>query len=83
MTALDYRDCLAGDQLQEDISRWLSPPDPRKNYNVARESRYGETGMWFVNSNTLSEWKASGPSSLLWVHGKRQFATQRLLVRRD
>ena len=38
----------------------------------ARESRYKDTGAWFVNGATLFEWKESGPSSLLWIHGKRQ-----------
>ena len=45
--------------------------------------RHGETGTWFLNSSTLSEWKASGPSSLLWIHGKRQFTAQRLLFREN
>ena len=34
---------------------------------------------WFLNSSILSEWKTSGSSSLLWIHGKRQFTAQRLL----
>jgi hypothetical protein len=34
--------------------------------------RHTETATWFVEGSTLSEWKSSGPSSLLWVHGKRQ-----------
>ena len=51
---------------------WLSPPDPWKDYNIARGSRHKETGLWFVNSETFSEWKSSGPSSLLWINGKRQ-----------
>jgi hypothetical protein len=67
-----HRCCLAGDMLQEKIQNWLSPPDPWKNYNIALESRHVDTGKWFIQSNTLSEWKCSGPSSLLWVHGKRQ-----------
>ena len=64
-------DCVAGDKVQQDFFRWLSPPDPRKNHNVARGSRYSETGAWFINGSTLSEWKASGPT-LLWIHGKRK-----------
>jgi len=71
-TAWNRLDCLAGAQLQRDIRTWLSPPDPWKNYNIACGSRHKETGSWFVNSKTFSEWKASGPSSLLWVNGKRQ-----------
>jgi hypothetical protein len=65
-------DCLAGNKLLSDIRIWLIPPDPWKNYNIARESRHGETGAWFVNSTTVTDWKESGHSSLLWIHGKRQ-----------
>ena len=63
---------MAGDELLGNIQKWLCPPDPRKNFNIARESRYRDTGSWFVKGNTLSEWKDSGPSSLLWINGKRQ-----------
>jgi len=58
--------------LQSDIRSWLSPPDPWKNYNIARELRHSKTGEWFINGSALSEWKASGASSLLWISGKRQ-----------
>jgi hypothetical protein len=63
---------LAGDKLRSDIRTWLSPPDPWKNYNIARKSRHEQTGTWFINGSTLSEWKESGRNSLLWIHGKRQ-----------
>jgi len=72
LAAWNHRDCLAGDKLQQDIRNWLSPPDPWKNHNIARGSRHSGTGAWFVNGSTLEEWGSSGPSSLLWVHGKRQ-----------
>jgi hypothetical protein len=65
-------DCLAGDKLQQDIRSWLSPPDPWKNYNIARGSRHSGTGRWIVQGNMLSEWKASGLSTLLWIRGKRE-----------
>src|SRR5216683_6184392 len=47
-----------------------SPPDPWKNHNIARRSRHSGTGVWFIQGDTLSEWRASGP--LLWIHGKRE-----------
>jgi hypothetical protein len=68
----NHRGLLAGNKLQQDIRRWLSPPDPWKNHNIARGSRHRGTAAWFVEGDTLLEWKASGPSSLLWIHGKRQ-----------
>jgi hypothetical protein len=59
--------------LQQDVWKWLSPPDPWKNHNLARESRHGGTGTWWIESDTYAEWKSSGASSLLWVHGKRSY----------
>src|SRR6266852_3678450 len=68
----NYRDCLAGDKLEQDIRRWLSPPDPWKNHNIACKSRHRGSTTWFLDGNTYSEWKTSEvPGSLLWVHGKR------------
>jgi ankyrin repeat domain-containing protein 50 len=65
-------ECLAGDQSQKAIQKWLSPPDPWKNHNIARDSRHEASATWFIKGETFSEWKSSGPSSLLWIHGKRQ-----------
>jgi hypothetical protein len=69
---------LAGGELLCNLQGWLSPPDPWKNYHVARKSRHSETGAWFVKGNTLSEWKVSGPSSLLWINGKRRSPSNNL-----
>ena len=66
-------DCLAGDKLQQDICGWLSPPDPWKNHNIARELRQAGTAEWFIQGCTFSEWKSSGSNSVLWIHGKREF----------
>ena len=60
---------MIGDQLQKDIRSWLSPPDPSKNHNIARDSHYDGTGKWFTQGVTLERWKTTG--SLLWIHGKR------------
>ncbi|KAI0289897.1 hypothetical protein B0F90DRAFT_1929529 [Multifurca ochricompacta] len=56
------------EQLQETFRRWLSPPDPSKNHNIARKSHHVGTASWFIDGNTFPEWRATG--SLLWVHGK-------------
>ena len=50
---------------------WLSPPDPWKNHNVSCESQHKGTTTWWIHGETFSEWKYSGSSSLLWLHGKR------------
>lgn len=73
MSARNHADCLAGDKLQQDICGWLSPPDPWRNHNIARELHRAGTAEWSIQGTTFSEWKSSGPSSVLWIHGKREF----------
>src|SRR6266851_8301597 len=77
ITSWNHRDCVVGAKLQQDIRTWLSPPDPWKNHNIACGSRHPGTGMWFVQGDAFSEWKSSGPSSLLWIHGKRMYTAYR------
>ena len=63
--------------MQKAIRGWLSPPDPWKNHHIARESRHETTAAWFVQGATFLKWRSSGPSSLLWIHGKRQLPPSR------
>ncbi|KAH9012171.1 hypothetical protein EDB84DRAFT_970532 [Lactarius hengduanensis] len=55
-------------QIEQDVRRWLSPPDPSVNYNTARESYQEGTAAWFLQGSIFKEWELVG--SLLWVHGK-------------
>ena len=63
---------FTGDELQKRIRKWLSPPDPWVNHNTARKSQHSGTGEWWIQGHTFSDWKYSGPSSLIWIFGKRQ-----------
>jgi len=63
---------LRAGQTDRAILTWLSPPDPWENHNIARDSQHPGSATWWINSKTYSKWKSSGPSSLLWIHGKRQ-----------
>ena len=79
----DHRDCLAGDKLQKDIFKWLSPPDPWKNHHIACKSRHRGSAEWFIQGNTFLEWKASkDPSSSLWIYGKRPLMSISTFFRR-
>jgi hypothetical protein len=64
-------------QLRRDIQRWLAPPDPSTNHNIARKAHYQGTAAWFFEGSMFGEWKSS--PSLLWVHGKRTSYTLRVL----
>ena len=60
---------FSGSQLRENIHKWLSPPDPSTNHNIACGTHHKKTASWFFQGTIFQEWKLTG--SLLWIHGKR------------
>jgi hypothetical protein len=60
---------LTESQLLEKQQKWLSPPDPSTNHNIARKAHHKGTASWFFQGSIFEQWKSS--SSLLWIHGKR------------
>ena len=60
-----------GNQLRQDLRRWLSPPDPSTNHNIACSAHHEGTAAWFFQGSIFREWKTTDP--LLWIHGKRAF----------
>ncbi|KAH9178440.1 hypothetical protein EDB89DRAFT_2089725, partial [Lactarius sanguifluus] len=67
----DMKDTLSEirwDQIEQDVRRWLSPPDPSVNYNTAREAYQEGTASWIFEGSVFKEWELVG--SLLWIHGK-------------
>jgi hypothetical protein len=71
LTSADYVVLLilSGNQLRESTHKWLSPPDPSTNHNIACGTHHKKTSTWFFQGRIYQEWKATG--SLLWIHGKR------------
>ena len=57
--------------VRQDLRRWLSPPDPSTNHNIASNAHHKGTATWFFEGSTYKEWKSTASESLLWVHGKR------------
>ena len=55
--------------LRESIHKWLSPPDPSTNHNIACDTYQKKTASWFFQGSIFREWKST--ASLLWIHGKR------------
>ena len=62
---------LTGNQLRQDLRRWLSPPDPSTNHIIACSAHHEGTAAWFFQGSIFREWKTT--DSLLWIHGKRTF----------
>ena len=60
---------ITGNQLRDSLLRWLSPPDPSTNYNIACKAHHNGTAEWFSRGSIFSQWKSTG--SFLWIHGKR------------
>ncbi|KAH9989294.1 hypothetical protein BJV77DRAFT_1151561 [Russula vinacea] len=66
-TASDV-DQVKRNQSRQDLRRWLSPPDPSTNHNIACRAHYKGTATWFFQGSVYNEWKST--ASLLWIHGK-------------
>jgi hypothetical protein len=66
---VDAERCFTGNQLRRELRRWLSPPDPSINHNLARKVQHSGTATWFTESNLFKQWRST--SSLLWICGKR------------
>jgi hypothetical protein len=71
LTSADYVVLLilTGNQLRESTHKWLSPPDPSTNHNIACDTHHKKIATWFFQGRIYQEWKETG--SLLWIHGKR------------
>ena len=59
---------LLGEWVLQDLQRWMAPPDPSTNHNIACNSQHERTAVWVFSENIYQEWESSG--TLLWVHGK-------------
>ncbi|KAN0142132.1 Ankyrin repeat-containing domain protein [Lactarius tabidus] len=55
-------------QIEQDVRKWFSPPDPSVNYNAACEAYQKGTAAWFLQGTIFKEWELI--DSLLWIHGK-------------
>ncbi|KAH9073482.1 hypothetical protein EDB83DRAFT_76113 [Lactarius deliciosus] len=64
----DGIDDVKWNQLRESLRRWVTPPDPSTNHNIARDIYHGGTAEWFFQGSIFAEWKSAG--SLLWIYGK-------------
>ena len=60
---------LSGNQLRNEMHKWLSPPDPSMNHTIACDTHHKKEAAWFFQGRIYQEWKSDG--SLLWIHGKR------------
>jgi hypothetical protein len=60
-----------GNQLRDSLLRWLSPPDPSTNHNIASKVHHDGTAQWFFQGSIFKQWKSADP--FLWIHGKRQY----------
>ncbi|KAF8492386.1 hypothetical protein F5888DRAFT_911209 [Russula emetica] len=63
----DKLDQANRNQLRDSLLRWLSPPNPSTNHNIACKAHHNGTTQWFFQGSLFDQWKSTGS---LWVHGK-------------
>jgi len=54
-------------KVDEDVRRWLSPPDPSVNHNRALMARHEGTGKWLLLREDFREWKATD-CGVYWLY---------------
>ena len=59
---------IEGNQQWGSLHKWLSPPDPSTNHNIACSTHQKRMADWFFQGSIFARWKSSDP--LLWIHGK-------------
>ena len=69
---------ISEEQLRENIHKWLSPPDPSTNHNIACDTHHKKAATWFFQGSMFRKWKSA--ASLLWIHGKRASCSIPLLT---
>jgi archaellum component FlaC len=68
-TAYGTLHIVSENQLREKFHKWLSPPDPSTNHNIACGTHHKGAATWFFQGSIFREWKSK--ASLLWIYGKR------------
>jgi hypothetical protein len=68
-TAVDVAETLTVLQPRDNLQRWLNPPNPAINHNIACDIHHEGTAGWFIHGTAFEEWKQNG--NLLWVCGNR------------
>ncbi|KAF8260289.1 hypothetical protein EI94DRAFT_916506 [Lactarius quietus] len=61
-------DNVLWNQIEEDVRKWFSPPDPSTNHHTACEAYNNVPPAWLFKADVFEDWMSNG--SLLWVHGK-------------
>ena len=51
-----------------ELSRWLNAPDPTSSHQAAVDCRMIGTGLWWLDDQLFSRWKALAPS-YFWLNG--------------
>lgn len=58
---------LSRGRVRSDLRKWISPPNPSVNHNLACDTHHNGTTSWFAQNHAFDEWKKYG--SLLWIRG--------------
>ncbi|KAH9040878.1 hypothetical protein EDB83DRAFT_2554213, partial [Lactarius deliciosus] len=66
--ANDNIDEIKWNQIEQDVRKWFSPPDPSTNHNTACDVYHNAPPTWFFEAGVFKDWMSNG--SLLWIHGK-------------
>ncbi len=56
------------------ILEWVSPIPYEQHHNTNKRDVLEGTGLWLLREEAMAQWRHSNESSILWLHGIREFA---------
>ncbi|KAI5839121.1 hypothetical protein DFP73DRAFT_599118 [Morchella snyderi] len=64
----EFRAYIDG-QRKDEVLKWLSTIEFIKHHQTAREGLLENTGRWLLEREQFRQWRSSGTSGILWLHG--------------
>lgn len=58
---------------RQKILEWISDIPYEENHLSACEGRTNGTGKWLLRHQQYHEWRSSSASTILWLHGEREY----------
>ena len=65
------------DQTRESVLNWITNTEYQAPHNLALQGLLEDTGKWFFDRTEYKEWRSASASSMLWLHGIRQYTPEK------
>ena len=65
---------LLAAQTREGALNWITNNEYQAPHDLALQGLLEDTGKWFFDRIEYKEWRSASASSMLWLHGIREYS---------